>query len=204
MTDVVPSGYSPAESLGERLRSRFRIRTSYGQPLATAAWQRLLRSRSMGPLRRADSEASRLCWLCGSAGMSETCFVLVGSASAGGWLKPANRRVSMHEGTDEPEEIIQRSASYRALQSIGHGIHEALPRLQGRWGALDDSAAASADGIGGGTSKRRSYARSTGRSMRTRCPNSGFCLLFSDPARLARTRVGVGGHLHSSSASRCQ
>ena len=39
---------------------------------------------SMGPLRRAGSEASRLCWLCGSAGMSETCFILVGSASAGG------------------------------------------------------------------------------------------------------------------------
>jgi hypothetical protein len=138
----------------------------------------------MGPLRRAGSEASRLCWLCGSAGMSETCFVLVGSASAGGWLKPANRRVCTRGRT-------RRSASYRALQSIGHGIHEAVPRLQGRWGALDDSAAASADGIGGGTSKRRPYARSTGRSMRTRCPNSGFCLLFSDPAHLARIRVGV-------------
>ena len=135
-----------------------------------------------GPLRRAGSEASRLCWLCGSAGMSETCFVLVGSASAGGG--PANRRVCTRGRT-------RRSASYRALQSIGHGIHEAVPRLQGRWGALDDSAAASADGIGGGTSKRRPYARSTGRSMRTRCPNSGFCLLFSDPARLARIRVGV-------------
>ena len=139
---------------------------------------------SMGPLRRAGSEASRLCWLCGSAGMSETCFVLVGSASAGGWLKPANRRVCTRGRT-------RRSASYRASQSIGHGIHETVPRLQGRWGALDDSAAASADGIGGGTSKRRPYARSTGRSMRTRCPNSGFCLLFSDPARLSRIRVGV-------------
>ena len=138
----------------------------------------------MGPLRRAGSEASRLCWLCGSAGMSETCFVLVGSASAGGG--PANRRVCTRGRT-------RRSASYRALQSIGHGIHEAVPRLQGRWGALDvlSTAAASADGIGGGISKRLPNARSTGRSMRTRCPNSGSVLLFSDPARLARIRVGV-------------
>ena len=169
-------------SLCERLRSRFRVRTYYGQPLATAARHRLLRS--MGPSSQAGSEDSSFRWLCGSAGMSETCFVLVGSASAGGWLKPANRRVCTRGRT-------RRSASYRALQSIGHGIHEAVPRLQGRWGALDDSAAASADGIGGGTSKRRPYARSTGRSMRTRCPNSGFCLLFSDPARLSRIRVGV-------------
>ena len=42
-----------------------------------------------------------------------------------------------------------------------------------------------------GISKRLPNARSTGRSMRTRCPNSGFCLLFSDPARLSRIRVGV-------------
>ena len=28
-------------------------------------------------------------------------------------------------------------------------------------------------------------------SLRTRCPNSGSVLLFSDPARLARIRVGV-------------
>ena len=136
----------------------------------------------MGPLSQAGSADSRFCWLCGSAGMSETCFVLVGSASAGGG--PANRRVCTRGRT-------RRSASYRALQSIGHGIHEAVPRLQGRWGALDDSAAASADGIGGGISKRLPNARSTGRSMRTRCPNSGSALLFSDPARLARIRVGV-------------
>ena len=140
----------------------------------------------MGPSSQAGSEDSSFRWLCGSAGMSETCFVLVGSASAGGWLKPANRRVCTRGRT-------RRSASYRALQSIGHGIHEAVPRLQGRWGALDDSAAASADGIGGGTSKRRPYARSTGRSMRTRCPNSGFCLLFSDRvAACKQIRVGAG------------
>ena len=101
-----------------------------------------------------------------------------------GWRGPANRRVCTRGRT-------RRSASYRALQSMGHGIHEAVPRLRGRWGALDDTATASADGIGGGISIRLPNARSTGRSMRTRCPNSGFCLLFSDPARLARIRVGV-------------
>ena len=69
-------------SLCERLRSRFRIRTYYGQPLATAARHRLLRS--MGPSSQAGSEDSSFRWLCGSAGMSETCFILVGSASAGG------------------------------------------------------------------------------------------------------------------------
>ena len=122
------------------------------------------------------------CWLCGSAGMSEPCSISVGSASAGGGL--ANRCVCTRGR-------MRRAAPYRALQSMGHGIHEAVPRLQGRWGALDDTATASADGIGGGISIRLPNARSTGRSMRTRCPNSGSVLLFSDPARLARIRVGV-------------
>ena len=68
------------------------------------------------------------CWLCGSAGMSEPCSISVGSASAGGGL--ANRCVCTRGR-------MRRAAPYRALQSMGHGIHEAVPRLQGRWGALD-------------------------------------------------------------------
>ena len=65
MTDVVPSGNSPAESLCERLRSRCRIRAEYGQPLATAARQRLAPVNGSGepgrlrrlPALRATSES---------------------------------------------------------------------------------------------------------------------------------------------------
>jgi len=92
----------------------------------------------------------------------------------------------LHEGTDE------ESCTVPSLTVDGsrHSRGRASPsRKVGRVGCT--TAAASADGIGGGISKRLPNARSTGRSMRTRCPNSGSVLLFSDPARLARIRVGV-------------
>jgi hypothetical protein len=80
---------------------------------------------------------------------------------------------------------------------MGHGVHEAVPRLP-RWGALD-AAAASADGLGGGIGKRLRLpnARSPGPSIdEDSVPELLFLFLFLpffDPARLARIRVGVWG-----------
>ena len=102
-----------------------------------------------------------------------------------GTRQPSRSRLHA-EGADEESRTVPSLTVDGSRRSRGRASPS---RKVGRVGCT--TAAASADGIGGGISKRLPNARSTGRSMRTRCPNSGSVLLFSDPARLARIRVGV-------------